>query len=678
MAEVYKVWDAHRSTALAMKVLHEDLAYDRVFMRRFQREANTLAQLQHPNIVRFYGLEQDGPLAFMLLDYVDGENLKRLIFDAAGPMSPDQTLLIMRSVCSALQFAHGEGMVHCDIKPGNIMIHRNGTVLVADFGIARMTDAATTTMVGMGTPAYMAPEQIGGLDPTPGTDIYALGIVLYEMLTGGERPFTGEHAQTTGSTSEKVRWEHIHLEAPSPRLYNPDISPELEAVVFKCLHKEPNKRFGSALDLSNAIERATRSQEGEELQTVITPVVFTPPAPVIAEPKMTVPQETAQVAAVMEPELVEPAPAESLWRRPAVWIGAGSILVLLTFLLLTFCMCALLINSFFPSAMAALLPRENRTPTATTTVKLDLTTQSIPAPSLTIDALILLPPTETPVAMTDTPTSPSPPTDSPVSVTSTPAASEIPDCVNAGDTWTSPFDGMTLVCVSHGEFWMGADDTDPEAEANEKPGRFVNLDAFWIDRTEVTNNQYEGCVQDGVCRRPSTTFGDRLDAYYGNPQYQNHPVVNVNWQDAATYCEWAGRSLPSEAQWEKAARGTYGFTYPWGEGVSCSLANIQIEGNICGGGGMTSRVGSFPEGTSPYGALDMAGNVWEWVADWISDDYRSEPKPNCSDSSSVECRVVRGGGWSNDAAAARATNRTARFITAETSKVGFRCALGAP
>jgi serine/threonine protein kinase len=171
-----------------------------------------------------------------------------------------------------MQFAHGEGMVHCDIKPGNIMIHRNGTVLVADFGIARMTDAATTTMVGMGTPAYMAPEQIGGLDPTQGTDIYALGIVLYEMLTGGERPFTGEHAQTTGSTSEKVRWEHIHLEAPSPRLYNPDISIEMEAVVLKCLEKNPDQRYASAIELWKALERAATGLD----ETYVVPIPSEP------------------------------------------------------------------------------------------------------------------------------------------------------------------------------------------------------------------------------------------------------------------------------------------------------------------------------------------------------------------------------------------------------------------
>ncbi len=274
MAEVYKVWDAHRNTNLAMKVLHEELALDQVFMRRFQREADTLAQLQHPNIVRFYSLEQEGPLAFMLLDYIDGETLKRLIFESGGPVDPGQILAILRPICGALQFAHDEGRVHCDIKPGNIMIHRNGTPLVADFGIARMTDAATTTLAGIGTPAYMAPEQIMGDDPTPATDIYALGIVLFEMLTGGERPFTGEQAQTTGSTTEKVRWEHIHLEAPSPRTYNPNLPAGQEAVVMKCLAKDPRDRFESAMALFAALEQA--SFTGEE--TAIETLVAMPPA----------------------------------------------------------------------------------------------------------------------------------------------------------------------------------------------------------------------------------------------------------------------------------------------------------------------------------------------------------------------------------------------------------------
>jgi len=254
MAEVYKVWDTNRMTYLAMKLLHEDLAIDRVFMRRFKREAQNLAKLQHPNIVRFYGLEQDGPYAFMLLDFIEGRSLKRAIFDAAGPMPVNQVRAVIRSICSALQFAHREGLTHCDIKPGNIMIDHRGDVLLSDFGIARMTDAATATMVGMGTPAYMAPEQIRGQDPSPRTDIYSLGITLFEMLTGGERPFTGEHARTTGTTSEKVRWEQINLSVPSPRKWNSTISPDLEMIVLRCMEKNPSSRYQYPLELLNALE----------------------------------------------------------------------------------------------------------------------------------------------------------------------------------------------------------------------------------------------------------------------------------------------------------------------------------------------------------------------------------------------------------------------------------------
>ena len=257
MAEVYKVWDSQRMTYLAMKVLLEDLALDRVFIRRFTREANTLANLQHPNIVRFYGFEQEERLAFMLMDYIEGETLKHFIYDAGGKsMHSGQIKTIVRAVCGALHYAHSQGLVHCDIKPANIMIDVKGTVQLADFGIARMSDAATATMVGAGTPAYMAPEQIKGLDPVPQTDIYALGVVLYEMFTGGERPFTGDQAETTGGTGEKVRWEHLHLEPPSPKQWNPDISDEIEAVILKCLAKEPEKRYESAVELVNALELA--------------------------------------------------------------------------------------------------------------------------------------------------------------------------------------------------------------------------------------------------------------------------------------------------------------------------------------------------------------------------------------------------------------------------------------
>ena len=182
MAEVYKAWDNQRSVYLALKMLRQDLAEDAIFLHRFQREAQTLKKLQHPNIVRFYDIERDGFHVFMLMDYIEGVTLQRVLFMNDGiPLDLRYIHHVMKSVCAALQFAHNMGMVHCDIKPGNIMTDDSGKVLLTDFGIARMTDAATATMVGYGTPAYMAPELIKGQDPTPQADIYSLGVVLFKM-----------------------------------------------------------------------------------------------------------------------------------------------------------------------------------------------------------------------------------------------------------------------------------------------------------------------------------------------------------------------------------------------------------------------------------------------------------------------------------------------------------------
>lgn len=257
MAEVYKVWDMERATYLALKLLRQDLAEDRVFVRRFQREAQTLEKLQHPNIVRFYGIDHDMFRVFMLMEYIQGTTLQRILFMNEGkPLSHGFAYKTLTSVCSALHYAHQQGLVHCDIKPGNIMIDDSGKVLLTDFGIARMSDAATATMVGFGTPAYMAPELVMGRDPSPQSDVYSLGILLYEMVTGGERPFTGERAQTTGPTSERVRWEQLHLPAPSPKAYNRKISNEMEAVILRCLAKDPAERYSSALNLHENIEQA--------------------------------------------------------------------------------------------------------------------------------------------------------------------------------------------------------------------------------------------------------------------------------------------------------------------------------------------------------------------------------------------------------------------------------------
>ena len=233
MAEVYKVWDARRSTHFAMKMLHEDLALDHVFIRRFKREATTLSKLQHPYIVRLYDFKTSKRIAFMILDYVAGETLKHKIYDAGGPISYEQIRNVFRSICGALQYAHQEGFVHCDIKPGNIMFDESGKVLLSDFGISRMTDAATATMVGVGTPVARivasdplkitagVPERYA-LDVRTGTEATVTFDVLPEELFQGQISYVGSVVDPGNRTFP------VELRLPNP---GGRIKPEMVANV---------------------------------------------------------------------------------------------------------------------------------------------------------------------------------------------------------------------------------------------------------------------------------------------------------------------------------------------------------------------------------------------------------------------------------------------------------------
>jgi len=236
---------------------------------------------------------------------------------------------------------------------------------------------------------------------------------------------------------------------------------------------------------------------------------------------------------------------------------------------------------------------------------------------------------------------------------------------------------MTLVCVPSGDFWMGAAETDKQAQPDEKPRHQVFLGAFWIDRTEVTNAMFAKCVTAGVCH-PRTyspyqwgVSSKTRKQYFGNPQYDSYPVIMMDGDEAETYCRWAGRRLPSEAEWEKAAHGTDGRTYPWGEGIDCQKSNYA------GCVGDTSEVTAHPLGASPYGALDMIGNVWEWVADWYADKpYPSAPQENPTGPSTGEFRVMRGGGMGSYVDNLRITNRANGKPEHNVDyEVGFRCAM---
>jgi serine/threonine-protein kinase len=231
--------------------------------------------------------------------------------------------------------------------------------------------------------------------------------------------------------------------------------------------------------------------------------------------------------------------------------------------------------------------------------------------------------------------------------------------------------------VPAGDFQMGMTDTQIDQVcgtdsscvswyANSKPQHTVTLDAYWIDQTEVTNGKYAKCVAAGKCTAPHSISSSTQSDYYTNPSFAEYPVINVDWNQAAVYCTWVGGHLPTEAQWEKAARGTDGRLFPWGAQMpDGSLANFN--------GHDTTKVGSYPAGASPYGALDMAGNVWKWVADWYN-GYSGTVASNPAGPTSGTKRVWRGGSWSNGSRLVGSASRD--WVNSDVWGVysGFRCA----
>jgi formylglycine-generating enzyme required for sulfatase activity len=240
---------------------------------------------------------------------------------------------------------------------------------------------------------------------------------------------------------------------------------------------------------------------------------------------------------------------------------------------------------------------------------------------------------------------------------------QLPSNASLHDTWTRPADGMVMFYVPGGIFQMGSAEGNPD----EQPVHSVTLDGFWIDETEVTNAQYARCVATSVCSSPSESGSYTRDSYYEDNQYDDYPVIWVSWDDATTYCQQVGGRLPTEAEWEYAARGPDGHVYPWGNDLpNENLANYG--GNV----GDTTKVGSYPDGQSWVGAMDMAGNVWEWVNDWYG-SYPSESQVNPSGPASGEYRVLHGGSWYDSGEYVRVAARHGAHSGGRSVNIGFRC-----
>jgi serine/threonine protein kinase len=264
MATVYKAWDAEHSRHVAIKVLHAQLTVDALFVKRFRQEAAAVSSLSHPNIVAVYDVGQEDDFHYLVMEYLEGQPLSRLM-EPQAPWPLTRTLRVIRQVADALDYAHSKGFIHRDIKPSNIIVGPGDHATLTDFGIAKATRGTTLTRTGMliGTPQYMSPEQCLGRHVDSRSDIYSLGVVLYEMLTR-RVPFTADNTLS-------ILYKHVHGTAASPASVNPAVPTRVEPVVAKALEKQPDKRHSTAGEMALALERALAGgPTPEEVATAAT------------------------------------------------------------------------------------------------------------------------------------------------------------------------------------------------------------------------------------------------------------------------------------------------------------------------------------------------------------------------------------------------------------------------
>ena len=308
MADVYRAHDTYLDRYVAIKILHAQFANDVEFIEKFHREAQGAARLSHPNIVNIYDVGEEADKHFIVMEYVAGNTLKNKIQEK-GHLSVEESLHVAKEIASALEHAHSNGLVHCDIKPHNILLTADGRVKVADFGIARAVTASTMTYSGnvVGSVHYFSPEQAKGSAITPKSDIYSLGVVLYEMLTG-QLPFTGE-------TTISIAIKHLQEEPPTVRQLDPEIPAVVESIVSKAMAKDPNERPDSTeliYDIQQA-ETMLYQKTGAALQDPFATQVL---------PRVT-PMQSRSAAAVYDEE-----PQGSVFKSKKFIFGLVAILVL--------------------------------------------------------------------------------------------------------------------------------------------------------------------------------------------------------------------------------------------------------------------------------------------------------------------------------------------------------------
>jgi len=677
-AEVYRARHLALNAPRALKVLRKDAPglgsteYSD-FHARFQLEAQLGAKLDHPNIIRVHDFEQDDETLILVMEYAQGGSLSEKLAAARerDDLIPiDEAIQIASDVAQGLSAIHALDAVHRDLKPSNILFDKQNHAKVADVGLAQipggpsMRSQLSTGVPHPGTPGYMSPEQESISNYlTPASDIYTLGLVLFEMLTG--RVY---RSQRSGTRTIELRQDvpvwlddlvaHMLAVDVESRPWNGE---EVAALLRNGVQQEEAQRQAElaqqqAQAESQRLEKERAHRAAEEQARLEAQARQQQENKARKSPPQPAPQARVGMKAEKQP----------FWQHLPTWarvvIGGG--------MALAAAMCILFV--IVPLLADQIQPEPTKTAVEFPTVTATYT--SIPT-----DTEVVLPTkisTNTPQP-TDTAT-PVPPSPTPEGL-----AQEI------------KHNGVPMVLVPAGSFQMGGDANEALAECeklyiggdckrtwftDEEPVHTVHLDDYYIDQYEVTNAQYQKCVNAGECDLPSNSGSDTRSSYYGDFQYDNFPVIYVSWHDADDYCAWRGARLPTESEWEKAARGGLdGKLYPWGDTFDGDRVNFcdstcdrdWANAAYDDGHSDTAPVGSYAP--NDYGLYDMAGNIWEWVSDWY--DVYPGGDPNASDNFGQERRALRGGSWSFDGDYLRVANRYGFVPAVSSDNFGFRCAL---
>jgi serine/threonine-protein kinase len=695
---VYKAHQEKLERYVAVKVLSPHFIDEEGFLERFKQEARAVAQLDHPNILPVYDFDQVGDVVYIVMKYVDTGTLKDLM---GTPMDPRVAVDICTQVGLALGYAHRQGVVHRDVKPGNILLGEGNWALLTDFGLAKIRAGdrkLTKSGIGMGTPDYMSPEQAQGLPVDGRADLYSLSCMLHEMLIG-RVPFEADSGMA-------VVVKHITEPPRPPREFNPQLPLAVEQVILRALEKDSARRYQSAeamvADLARAVGRADQLVFPDHLPTPATAA-----RPVAARAAATV-AETRPVA-VVQARLT----STRVWlreKRPALVVAArrlgewlagqlrrtGRGLRRLVALFVAW------IRRAFESVRASVSAQQAGRQEATGAGKSKRSRKATPTPTsgtladrlrpaissagaggghrylgvagaaialLVLLMLALRPAGDTSAQSTPTEVAVASPAKTQIAPTETASPTDAPPTPESTATLL-PEAPPGMVAVTGGTFKMGA--TGGAFDADETPPHWVTVKPFYIDVVEVTVAQYarfaagSGYVTDAEKKGDATTWRSA-----NSPDRQRFPVNRVSWNDADIFCRWYGKRLPTEAEWELAAKGFSANIYSWGNTFSVDRANTFERGV-----GQPIAIATLAN-ASPFGAYDMIGNVWEWVADWYGGNYyATSPADNPTGPASGLERVIRGGSFKSTSDRATTTIRRKASQDGWSDDVGFRCVKG--